>query len=140
MPSTAPFSPTRSAIAPANRPTPQYRSSAISPLRGIRPCITAFDQGVGGLRVDLPEAAHADAVGAAVGALADEGAAVDAVDAAVLLLDAQDRDRLVEFDQRAGGRPGCGVRTTWRSCGAGGGDRLDRRQLRPLALLDAQFA
>ena len=67
-----------------------------------------LDEGVGGLRVDLPEAAVADAVGAVVGALADEGAAVDAVDAAVLLLDAQDGDGLVEFDERAGGRRASG--------------------------------
>lgn len=73
-----------------------------------------LDQGVRGLRVDLPEAAHAHAVRTAVRALPYEGAAVDAVDPAVLLLHAQDGDRLVQLDQGQAAA-GAGVRTTWRS-------------------------
>ena len=98
-----------------------------------------LDEGVGGLRVDLPEAAAADAVGAAVGALAYERAAVDAVDAAVVLLDAHDGDGAVEFDQ---GQPGAGagLQDDHAVLGTRRRDRLDRRHARPVAVLDAQLA
>lgn len=77
-------------------------------LAGQQALHDGADQGVGGLRVDLPEAAGADAVGAVVGTLADEGAAVDAVDAAVALVDAHHRDGLVELDQGQCGRRASG--------------------------------
>ncbi|CAM5515426.1 hypothetical protein SFUMM280S_10009 [Streptomyces fumanus] len=89
--------------------------------------------------MDLPEAAVADPVGAAVGAFADEGAAVDAVHAPVLLADPEDRDRTVQFHQ---GQPRARLRgedhlPVLRTAG---GDRLDRGHARPVPLLDAQLA
>lgn len=74
-------------------------------LAGHQALHHGLHQDLGGLRVDLPEAAHADAPGAVVRAFADEGAAVDAVDSPVVLLDPQHGHRLVQFDQREAGRP-----------------------------------
>ncbi len=78
-------------------------------------------------------------MGAAVGAFADEGAAVDAVDLAGTLVDAHDRDGAVEFDEREAGA-GLGGEDDLAVLGAGGRDRLDGVHARPVALLDAKFA
>ena len=80
----------------------------MSPLRGIRPCMTASTRSVGGLRVDLPEAAVADPPGAVGGALADEGAAVDAVDAAGRVSSTRSTETGGPAPRGAAGRPGAG--------------------------------
>ncbi|CAL2070883.1 protein of unknown function [Streptomyces murinus] len=96
------------------------------------------DEGVRRLRVDLPEAAGADPVGAAVRALADEGAAVHAVHAPGLLVDPHDRDRLVQLDQ---GQAAARTRSEDHLAvlGTRRRDRLDRLHAGPLVLLDAQL-